>query len=69
MAASHGFKAVNFFDLNAACNAIDYAVMGQSMFMAPSMPINLISPRFGIETPTKKDDYLYAYLYIVNKLY
>lgn len=68
MAASHGFKAVNFFDLNAACNAIDYAVMGQSMFMAPSMPINVISSRFGIETPTKKDDYLFAYLYIVNKL-
>ena len=68
MAASFGFKPINFFDLNAACNAIDYAVMGQSMFMAPSMPINLISSRFGIETPTKKDDYLYAYLYIVNKL-
>ena len=68
MAASYGFKPVNFFDLNAACNAIDYVVMGQSMFMAPSMPINLISSRFGIETPTKKDDYLYTYLYIVKLL-
>ena len=68
IAASFGFKPISFFDLNAACNAIDYAVMGQSLFAAPSLPIKTLSSRFGIETPTSMDDYLYTYLHLVNHL-
>ena len=68
IAASNGFKPMNFFDLNSACNAIDYVVIGQSMFMAPTLPSKMYSSRLGIETPTKMDDYLYTYLYLINRL-
>merc|ERR1712150_423038 len=47
LAASNGFKPMNFFDLNSGCNAIDYVVIGQSMFMAPTLPSKMYSSRLG----------------------
>jgi hypothetical protein len=63
-----GFKPSNIFDLNTACNAIDYAVMGNSIFTAHSLPIKKFAARFGIETPTQTEDFFYLYLYLVNHL-
>ena len=68
MSSSSGFKPANFFDLGSANNAIEYVVMGQSMFMVPQLPTKLFASRLGVITPTKMEDYLYTYLHLVNHL-
>ena len=65
---ANGYEPSNFFDLNAANKAIDYAVIGQSFFKANSMPVKTYAARFGVNTPTKFDDYMYTYLHLVNQL-
>ena len=68
MIHTQGFKSTNIFDLTSASNVLDYGIVGKSIFSSNVPSLKSMLDRLGINAPTKMENYMYAYVHLVNHL-